>query len=141
MSPFHQAFMDAISLQEVALTLLKNLGSSSRSARDRGGKPDNHSEAAAFGPSSGKFKPRKFAKTDSTIHHASVSTVTAVVGSVTGRPYNDEIAMNCLYTPPTACTNHTSAASTTDTSRASPNTLTPSKQRSHTCLEILQYFP
>ncbi|MPD00101.1 hypothetical protein E2C01_095551 [Portunus trituberculatus] len=29
--------MDAISLQEVALTLLKNLGSSSRSARDRGG--------------------------------------------------------------------------------------------------------
>ncbi|MPC99047.1 hypothetical protein E2C01_094441 [Portunus trituberculatus] len=35
LSPFLQAFMDAISLQEVALTLLKNLGSSSRSARDR----------------------------------------------------------------------------------------------------------
>ncbi|MPC97778.1 hypothetical protein E2C01_093110 [Portunus trituberculatus] len=29
--------MDAISLQEIALTLLKNLGSSSRSARDRPG--------------------------------------------------------------------------------------------------------
>ncbi|MPC87485.1 hypothetical protein E2C01_082347 [Portunus trituberculatus] len=28
--------MEAISRQEVALTLLKNLGSSSRSARDRG---------------------------------------------------------------------------------------------------------
>ncbi|MPD04603.1 hypothetical protein E2C01_100299 [Portunus trituberculatus] len=56
--------MDAISLQEVALMLLKNLGSSSRSARDRGGKPANHSEATTFGPSPSKFKPRKFAKTD-----------------------------------------------------------------------------
>ncbi|MPC66761.1 hypothetical protein E2C01_060914 [Portunus trituberculatus] len=36
--------MDAILQQEVALTLLKNLGSSSRSARDRGGEPANHSE-------------------------------------------------------------------------------------------------
>ncbi|MPC45448.1 hypothetical protein E2C01_039147 [Portunus trituberculatus] len=62
--------MDAISLQEVALTLLKNLGSSSRSTRDRGREPDNHSETAAFSPSPGKFKPRKFAKTDvvATVH-------------------------------------------------------------------------
>ncbi|MPC59470.1 hypothetical protein E2C01_053489 [Portunus trituberculatus] len=56
--------MDAILQQEVALTLLKNLGSSSRSTRDRGGEAPNHSEAAAFGPSPGKFKPRKFVKTD-----------------------------------------------------------------------------
>ncbi|MPC53129.1 hypothetical protein E2C01_047014 [Portunus trituberculatus] len=56
--------MDAISRQEVALTLLKNLGSSSRSARDRGREAANHSKVAAFGPLSGKFKPRKFAKTD-----------------------------------------------------------------------------
>ncbi|MPC75592.1 hypothetical protein E2C01_069982 [Portunus trituberculatus] len=56
--------MDANSLQEVALTLLKNLGSSSRSARDRGGEPANHSETTAFGSSPSKFKPRKFAKTD-----------------------------------------------------------------------------
>ncbi|MPC96769.1 hypothetical protein E2C01_092046 [Portunus trituberculatus] len=33
-------------------------------ALERGGEPANHSEAAAFGPSPGKFKPRKFAKTD-----------------------------------------------------------------------------
>ncbi|MPC30587.1 hypothetical protein E2C01_023854 [Portunus trituberculatus] len=63
-SPSLQAFMDAISWQEVALTLLKNLGSSCRNARDRGGEPANHSEAAVFGPSPAKFKPRKFAKTD-----------------------------------------------------------------------------
>ncbi|MPD06183.1 hypothetical protein E2C01_101976 [Portunus trituberculatus] len=62
--------MDAISRQEVALTLLKNLGSSSRSARDRGGEPDNRSEAAAFGPSPGKFKPRKFAKMDVVLRYA-----------------------------------------------------------------------
>ncbi|MPD03732.1 hypothetical protein E2C01_099382 [Portunus trituberculatus] len=65
-----QAFMDAISLQEVALTLLKNLGSSSRSARDRSREPDNHSEAAAFSPSPGKFKLRKFAKTDVVVCYA-----------------------------------------------------------------------
>ncbi|MPC88854.1 hypothetical protein E2C01_083776 [Portunus trituberculatus] len=35
------------------------LGSISRSARDRGREPANHNEAAAFGPS-----PGKFAKTD-----------------------------------------------------------------------------
>ncbi|MPD00430.1 hypothetical protein E2C01_095901 [Portunus trituberculatus] len=57
LSPSLQAFMDAISLQEVALTLLKNLGSSSRRARDRGGEPANHSETTAFSPSPGKFKP------------------------------------------------------------------------------------
>ncbi|MPD02837.1 hypothetical protein E2C01_098442 [Portunus trituberculatus] len=62
--------MDAISQQEAALTLLKNLGSSSRSARNRGGKPANHSGAAAFGPSSDKFKPRKVAKTDVVVHYA-----------------------------------------------------------------------
>ncbi|MPC18250.1 hypothetical protein E2C01_011129 [Portunus trituberculatus] len=62
--------MDAISLQEVALTLLRNLGSSSRSARDRGGEPANHSEAAVFDPSPGKFKPRKFAKMDVVVHYA-----------------------------------------------------------------------
>ncbi|MPC66198.1 hypothetical protein E2C01_060344 [Portunus trituberculatus] len=62
--------MEAISWQEVALRLLKNLRSSSRSARDRGGEPANHSEAAAFGPSPGKFKPRKFAKTDGVLKHA-----------------------------------------------------------------------
>ncbi|MPC95157.1 hypothetical protein E2C01_090354 [Portunus trituberculatus] len=56
--------MEAILWHEVALTLLKNLGSSSRSTRDRGGEPANHSEATTFGPSPGKFKPRKFAKTD-----------------------------------------------------------------------------
>ncbi|MPD04382.1 hypothetical protein E2C01_100067 [Portunus trituberculatus] len=56
--------------QEVALMLLKNLGSSSMSARDRGREPANHSEAAAFGPSLGKFKPRKFAKTDVVICYA-----------------------------------------------------------------------
>ncbi|MPC64325.1 hypothetical protein E2C01_058438 [Portunus trituberculatus] len=56
--------MDAISLQEVALTLLKNLGSSSRSVRDRGGESANHSETTEFSPSPGKFKPRKFTKTD-----------------------------------------------------------------------------
>ncbi|MPC79980.1 hypothetical protein E2C01_074540 [Portunus trituberculatus] len=56
--------MDAISLQEVALTMLKNLGFSSRSARDRGGEPANHSEATTFDLSPGTFKPRKFAKTD-----------------------------------------------------------------------------
>ncbi|MPC93807.1 hypothetical protein E2C01_088949 [Portunus trituberculatus] len=64
LSPSLQAFMDAISLQEVALTLLKNIVSSSRSARDRGGKPANHSETTTLGPSPGKFKPKKFAKTD-----------------------------------------------------------------------------
>ncbi|MPC51919.1 hypothetical protein E2C01_045776 [Portunus trituberculatus] len=62
--------MKAILRQEVALTLLKNLGSSSRSARNRGGEPDNHSEAAAFSPSPGKFKPRKFAKTDVIVRYA-----------------------------------------------------------------------
>ncbi|MPC77046.1 hypothetical protein E2C01_071486 [Portunus trituberculatus] len=61
--------MDAISQQEVALTLLKNLGSSSRSARDRGREPANYSEAAAFGPSPSKFKPRKFAKMDVVAHY------------------------------------------------------------------------
>ncbi|MPD02973.1 hypothetical protein E2C01_098584 [Portunus trituberculatus] len=61
--------MEAISRQEVALTLLKNLGSSSRSARDRGGEPANHSKAAAFDPSPGKFKPRKFAKTDVVVRY------------------------------------------------------------------------
>ncbi|MPC51923.1 hypothetical protein E2C01_045780 [Portunus trituberculatus] len=54
--------MEAISWQEVALTLLKNLGFSSRSARDRGEEPANHSQAAVFSPSPGKFKPRKFTK-------------------------------------------------------------------------------
>ncbi|MPC68112.1 hypothetical protein E2C01_062305 [Portunus trituberculatus] len=61
--------MDAISLQEVALTLLKNLGSSSRSARDRGREPANHSETTVFGPSLGKFKPRKFPKTDVVVRY------------------------------------------------------------------------
>ncbi|MPC62256.1 hypothetical protein E2C01_056339 [Portunus trituberculatus] len=61
--------MDAISRPEVALTLLKNLGSSSRSARDRGREPANHSEAVAFSPSPSKFKPRKFAKTDVVVHY------------------------------------------------------------------------
>ncbi|MPC82625.1 hypothetical protein E2C01_077300 [Portunus trituberculatus] len=61
--------MDAISWQEVAL-MLKNLGSSSRNARDIGGEPANHSEAAEFGPSPGKFKPRKFAKTDVVVRYA-----------------------------------------------------------------------
>ncbi|MPC86854.1 hypothetical protein E2C01_081691 [Portunus trituberculatus] len=54
--------MDVISLQEVALTLLNNLGSSSKSTRDRGGEPANHSETTAFGPSLAKFKSRKFTK-------------------------------------------------------------------------------
>ncbi|MPC64355.1 hypothetical protein E2C01_058469 [Portunus trituberculatus] len=71
-SPSLQVFMDAILWQEVALRLLKNLGSSSRSARDRGGEPANHSEAAAFGPSPGKFKPRKFAKTDVVVCYADI---------------------------------------------------------------------
>ncbi|MPC39293.1 hypothetical protein E2C01_032824 [Portunus trituberculatus] len=62
--------MDAVLLQEGALTLLKNLGSSSRSARDRGREPANHSEPTAFGPSPGKFKPRKFAKTDVVVRYA-----------------------------------------------------------------------
>ncbi|MPC25792.1 hypothetical protein E2C01_018915 [Portunus trituberculatus] len=61
--------MEAISWQEIALTLLKNLGSSSRSARDRGGEPANHSKAAAFGPSPGKLKLRKFAKTDVVVRY------------------------------------------------------------------------
>ncbi|MPC89471.1 hypothetical protein E2C01_084422 [Portunus trituberculatus] len=61
--------MDAISLQDAALTL-KNIGSSSRSARDRGGEPANHSGATAFGPSQCKFKPRKFAKTDVVVRYA-----------------------------------------------------------------------
>ncbi|MPC90044.1 hypothetical protein E2C01_085011 [Portunus trituberculatus] len=43
---------------------------STRSARDRGGEPANHSEAAGFGPSHGKFKPRKFAKTDVVVRYA-----------------------------------------------------------------------
>ncbi|MPC69232.1 hypothetical protein E2C01_063449 [Portunus trituberculatus] len=34
------------------------------STRDRGGEPANHSEAVEFSPSPGKFKPKKFAKTD-----------------------------------------------------------------------------
>ncbi|MPC91221.1 hypothetical protein E2C01_086242 [Portunus trituberculatus] len=62
--------MEAISQQEIALTLLKNLGSSSRSTRDKGREPANHREAAAFGPSPGKFKPRKFAKTDVVVRYA-----------------------------------------------------------------------
>ncbi|MPC95456.1 hypothetical protein E2C01_090668 [Portunus trituberculatus] len=62
--------MDAISRQEAALMLLKNLGSSSRSARDRGRELANHSEAATFGPSPGKLKPRKFAKTDVVVRYA-----------------------------------------------------------------------
>ncbi|MPC36093.1 hypothetical protein E2C01_029540 [Portunus trituberculatus] len=37
LSPSLQVFMEAILRQEVALTLLKNVGSSSRSARDRVG--------------------------------------------------------------------------------------------------------
>ncbi|MPC40289.1 hypothetical protein E2C01_033845 [Portunus trituberculatus] len=61
--------MDAILLQEAALTLLKKLGSSSRSARDRGGEPANHSEATTFGPSPRKFKSRKFAKTDVVVRY------------------------------------------------------------------------
>ncbi|MPC49313.1 hypothetical protein E2C01_043111 [Portunus trituberculatus] len=61
LSPSLQAFMGAILRQEVALTLLKNLGSSSRSSINRGWEQANHSEAVAFGPSPGKFKPRKFA--------------------------------------------------------------------------------
>ncbi|MPD03352.1 hypothetical protein E2C01_098985 [Portunus trituberculatus] len=61
--------MDAISRQEVVL-MLKNLGSSSRSARDRGGEPANHSKAAVFGPLPGKFKPRKFTKTDVVVCYA-----------------------------------------------------------------------
>ncbi|MPC68545.1 hypothetical protein E2C01_062747 [Portunus trituberculatus] len=56
--------MEAISQQEVTLTLLKNLGSTSRSTRDRGREPANHSKAATLSPSPGKFKPRKFPKTD-----------------------------------------------------------------------------
>ncbi|MPC85553.1 hypothetical protein E2C01_080334 [Portunus trituberculatus] len=63
------AFMEAISWQEVALTLLKNLGSSSRSTRNRGGEPANHSEAAAFSPSPGKFRPRKFTQMDVVVHY------------------------------------------------------------------------
>ncbi|MPC38548.1 hypothetical protein E2C01_032057 [Portunus trituberculatus] len=68
-SPFFQAFTDAILWQEVALTL-KNLGSSSRSARDRGGEAANHSKAAAFGPSPCKLKPRKFTKMGVVVHYA-----------------------------------------------------------------------
>ncbi|MPC39839.1 hypothetical protein E2C01_033388 [Portunus trituberculatus] len=52
---------------EVVCTNIENnqlLGSSPRSTRDRSRKPANHSKAAGFGPSPGKFKPRKFAKTD-----------------------------------------------------------------------------
>ncbi|MPD04867.1 hypothetical protein E2C01_100578 [Portunus trituberculatus] len=62
--------MSAISLKEVALSLLKNLGSSSRRARDRGGEPANHSKATTFRPSPGKFKPRKFAKMDVVVRYA-----------------------------------------------------------------------
>ncbi|MPC79687.1 hypothetical protein E2C01_074228 [Portunus trituberculatus] len=61
--------MEAILWQEVALTL-KNLGSSSRNTGDRDGDPANHSEAAAFGPSPGKFKPRKFVKMDVVVRYA-----------------------------------------------------------------------
>ncbi|MPC66775.1 hypothetical protein E2C01_060928 [Portunus trituberculatus] len=61
--------MEVILRQEVALMVLKNLGSSSRSTRDRGGEPDNHSKAAAFGPSPGKFKPQKFAKVDVVVYY------------------------------------------------------------------------
>ncbi|MPC45801.1 hypothetical protein E2C01_039506 [Portunus trituberculatus] len=70
LSPSLQAFMEAILRQEVALTLLKNLGSSYRSTRNRGGEPANHSKAAAFGPSPSKFKPRKFAKMDVVVRYA-----------------------------------------------------------------------
>ncbi|MPC88026.1 hypothetical protein E2C01_082915 [Portunus trituberculatus] len=42
LSPSLQAFKDAISLQEVALTLIKKLGSSSRSARSRGQSQQNY---------------------------------------------------------------------------------------------------
>ncbi|MPC67492.1 hypothetical protein E2C01_061669 [Portunus trituberculatus] len=35
-----------------------------RSTRDRGREPVIHNEATVFGPSTGKFKPRKFAKMD-----------------------------------------------------------------------------
>ncbi|MPC29818.1 hypothetical protein E2C01_023069 [Portunus trituberculatus] len=58
---------------EVVCTNIDNnqlLGSGPRSARDRGGEPANHSEAAVFGPSPGKFKPRKFAKTDVVLRYA-----------------------------------------------------------------------
>ncbi|MPC21710.1 hypothetical protein E2C01_014705 [Portunus trituberculatus] len=68
-TPSLQAFIDAILQQEVALTLLKNLGSNSRSARDRGREPANHSKAAAFGPSPGKLKPRKFTKMDVVVRY------------------------------------------------------------------------
>ncbi|MPC98793.1 hypothetical protein E2C01_094175 [Portunus trituberculatus] len=37
---------------------------------ETGREPDNHSEAAAFGYSPGKFKPRKFAKTDVVVRYA-----------------------------------------------------------------------
>ncbi|MPC75454.1 E3 UFM1-protein ligase 1 [Portunus trituberculatus] len=67
--------MDAISLQEVALTLVKNLGSSSRSAKDRGGEPANHNETTVFGLSPGKFKPRKFAKTDVVVRYVATGKV------------------------------------------------------------------
>ncbi|MPC71531.1 hypothetical protein E2C01_065808 [Portunus trituberculatus] len=46
------------------------LGSGPRSTRDRGGEPPNHSEAAAFGPSPSKFKPRKFTTTDVVVRYA-----------------------------------------------------------------------
>ncbi|MPC96795.1 hypothetical protein E2C01_092073 [Portunus trituberculatus] len=57
---------------EVVCTNINNnqlLGSGPRNARDRGGEPANHSEAAMFGPSPSKFKPRKFAKTDVVVHY------------------------------------------------------------------------
>ncbi|MPC21507.1 hypothetical protein E2C01_014496 [Portunus trituberculatus] len=84
--------MDAILQQEVALMLLKNLGSSSRSARDRGREPANYSEAAMFSPSPGKFKPRKFAKTDVVVRYADSLVKLYILSFVCALMHNYEYA-------------------------------------------------
>ncbi|MPC81989.1 hypothetical protein E2C01_076631 [Portunus trituberculatus] len=113
--------MDAISLQENALTLLKNLGFSSRSARDRGREPANHSETTVYGPSPGKFKPRKFAKTD--VIYSKFESPT-----VSRKPTGFSIHQRLLWrkrAPLTAPIQNNNSVSSSSTSLAQLTTKTP----------------
>ncbi|MPC43834.1 hypothetical protein E2C01_037489 [Portunus trituberculatus] len=86
---------------EVVCTNIDNnqlLGSGTRSSRDRGGEPANHSEAAAFGPSPGKLKPQKFTNTDVDVTVRPLLEILAgvssgIIGSLSDRIFTDVIIM------------------------------------------------
>ncbi|MPC39454.1 hypothetical protein E2C01_032991 [Portunus trituberculatus] len=64
------ASMVEIDCRETTIRLWASGGQTKGRALETGGEPDNHSKAAAFGPSPGKFKPRKFAKTNVVVRYA-----------------------------------------------------------------------